>query len=228
MIWPAAQPCSPCSMPRHEILIFFQDASLLSYFLPPSDPSLYIPITHSIDDYLQNSPLTSITGFWADLHWKWPGQADWVQTIQANQEQEFHATLTPSPTPHRHSSKDMMFTEWEADITPLPCSDPRRHYPLLTDPPSIELHPFTKGVLSAGSRKLQSAVFQIATGHCFDASYSTRFCPSADDHTDCPHCGEPYTITHVLDDGNCYIIECQEGNLTDTLAHGFMLRPQRA
>jgi hypothetical protein len=62
---------------------------------------------------------------------------------------------------------------------------------------------------------------QIATGHCFDASYSTHFRPSADGHTDCPHCGEPYTTTHVLDDGNCYVIECQEGNLTDTLAHGF-------
>jgi hypothetical protein len=107
-----------CFPPKHKVLIFFQDASLPSYFLPPSDPSLYIPITHTVDDYLQDSPLTMITGFWADLHWKWPRWTDWVQTIQANCEQEFHVTLTPSPTPCRHSSKDMMFTEWEADITP--------------------------------------------------------------------------------------------------------------
>jgi hypothetical protein len=69
------------SPPRHEVLIFFQDANLPTYFLPPSDPSLYLPVTHTVDDYLQDSPLTLITGFWTNFHWKWPRQANWVQTI---------------------------------------------------------------------------------------------------------------------------------------------------
>jgi hypothetical protein len=59
-----------------------------------------------------------------------------------------------------------------------------------------------KGSLTAHSRVVTSAIPQIATGHCFDADYSARFRPSADDNITCP-CSTPshahlHTRHHVL------------------------------
>ena len=160
-------------------------------------------------------------GFWANLSWRWPGHQSWSETTSHLCEEEFHATLLRDPSSHL-SSKDQMFREWENDFQPPPPDDSRRHYPVLADPPCVELHPFTKGVLSARSCRLQTAAFQLATGHCFSADYSTRFRSSAGDRTDCPRCGELFTPTHVLEDGNCYVIEQQEGGIdTFTLAQIF-------
>jgi hypothetical protein len=73
-------------------------------------------------------------------------------------------------------------------------------------------------VLSTGSWKLQSAVFQIAMGHYFDADYSSKFRPTAGDWTDCPCCGVFYMANHVLKDSNCYAIE-RKGLLDALLKH---------
>jgi hypothetical protein len=54
-------------------------------------------------------------------------------------------------------------------------------------------------VLSTRSRKLQSPAFQTITGHGFHADYSDRFQPTAGDRTDCPDCGEHYTVSHVVE-----------------------------
>src|SRR6267154_2192366 len=58
-----------------------------------------------------------------------------------------------------------------------PPTAPANH---LTAPPAIQ------AAISANSRLLTSTIFRLATGHCFDATYSTRFQPHADDHLICP------------------------------------------
>ena len=47
--------------------------------------------------------------------------------------------------------------------TSPPAGDPRQH-------PCPDLHLFVKGVLTAGSRRLQSAAFQLITGHGVEAN----------------------------------------------------------
>jgi hypothetical protein len=154
------------------------------------------------------SPFHMITGFWAHLSWDWPRQTDWTSCLC---KQDFHATINDHiPIA---SSKEHIIIEWQCNWTPIPHTDSRCHYPILADPPNIDLHPCTKGVLSAGSRKIQCTIFQLTTGHCFSADYSIRFRLSARDHLDCPRCGELYTAHHILDNSNCYIIErCNSGD----------------
>src|SRR6266850_656053 len=101
------------------------------------------------------------------------------------------ATIT-SPPPI--SSKDRRFTEWSTDSPPT--THPR--YLPFTEPSSATLHPFVLGTLGAKSCRLQTACFQLITGHSFQADYSTRFRPSANDTLSCPHCGERYTTRHIL------------------------------
>jgi hypothetical protein len=56
---------------------------------------------------------------------------------------------------------------------------------------------FTQGSLTAPSRRLQSACFQLITGHAFEADYSDTFRRNAGDTISCPTCEERYTIDHV-------------------------------
>jgi hypothetical protein len=100
-----------------------------------------------------------------------------------------------------------MFDEWAADHRRLPLSDPRRSFTPFFDRPSRDPHPWTEGILSALSRHIQSTSFQIITKHAFEADYSDRFRPSAGDRTDCPYCGDRYTIHHILIDCNHFIEE---------------------
>jgi hypothetical protein len=211
------------SLPQLQVCIFFQDATFHKYFTPSSPPSLLLPVTRAIEDYLQDLPSLRIVGLWANLTWRWPSLKSWLDTTSYLREDEFHATLLCDLSSNqRLSSKDWMFQDWVNNFRPPPPDDPCHRYPVLTDPPCVELHPFTKGVLSARSCRLQATAFQLATGHCFSADYSTRFQSSARDRTNCLRCGEPFTPTHVLEDGDCYIIEQQESSLdTFTLAQLF-------
>jgi hypothetical protein len=211
------------SLPRLQVRIFFQDAIFHTYFTIPSPPSLFLPVTQAIEDYLATSPSSRIVGFWANLSWSWPSLESWSDVTSSLHNDKFHTTLLCNHSSNqRLSSKDQMFQEWENNFQPPPPNDPHHHYPVLADPPCIELHPFTKGVLSAQSHRLQAAAFQLATRHCFSAEYSTWFRSSARDQTNCPRCGDLFTPTHVLEDSACYVIERQEGGLdTLTLAHLF-------
>jgi hypothetical protein len=174
-------------------------------------------VTNALEDYLATSPLITITGFWASPHWVWPGRTNWIPRLQ---DQEYFANLDDLiPIA---SSKERIFIEWQTNWTPIPRTDHRRHYPILADPPGVELHPCIQGVLSTGSCQIQCAVFQLATEHCSTANYSIRFRPSAGDRTDCLRCGELYTAHHVLDDGDCYVIERAEAFSVGTGTQSFM------
>jgi hypothetical protein len=95
--------------------------------------------------------------------------------------------------------------------TPLPPRDSRCFFAPFAEPP---MPPFVKGVLSAGSRQLQSTAFQVITGHSFQAEYSDRFHPTAREHTDCPHCSAYYSTTHILKD--CDALWEAHGDIIDT------------
>jgi hypothetical protein len=115
-----------------------------------------------------------------------------------------HSLTTLFPKP----SKDIMFDEWAADHHCLPHSDPCHSFTPFFNCPSCNPHPWTKGVLSTLSCHIQSTSFQIITKHAFEADYSDCFQPTARDRTDCPYCGNRYTIHHILIDCNHFIEEC--------------------
>jgi hypothetical protein len=82
--------------------------------------------------------------------------------------------LTVTQTIYKPLSERLL-EDWQNSWTPPPPGDPRQHFAPLGEPPDLTLHPFVQGVLTAGSRILQSAAFQIITGHCFNAHYSSCF-----------------------------------------------------
>ena len=58
-----------------------------------------------------------------------------------------------------------------------------------------------RGAIKTHSRLITSSIIHIATGHCFDATYSQRFRPSANDTLTCPHThSRPHLHTrhHIL------------------------------
>jgi hypothetical protein len=180
----------PCG---NDIYIFFQDGSFPSSFSSSNSP-FFGPATGGIDDYLEGSPLTNITGFWASHSWAWASKQKWWEDLK---EAEFHSSL--DMVPKLIPSQSQMFLEWATDWVPLHREDYRRHHRAVADPPMNGLHPFVHGVLKSGSRRLQCGAFQVATGHCFAEDYSTAFRPNSDDRTDCPDCGAFGSHTHILD-----------------------------
>jgi hypothetical protein len=105
--------------PHHDVLVFFQDALFPICFLRPSSPFLG-PVTRAIDDYLTESPSSTITGFWADHSWAWPGQTKWWIPLI---EKEFHSSL--DSIPKVAPSRLHMFLEWATDWVSLNWNDYR-------------------------------------------------------------------------------------------------------
>ena len=108
------------------------------------------------------------------------------------------ALSPPAPPTPPSSPRNTMWQKIQAEYVPishpaaLACQTPDNGKPVDA----------IKGSLTAHSRIITSAIPQLATGHCFDAEYSARFRPSADDNTTCP-CSTPsrthlHTRHHVL------------------------------
>ena len=190
-----------CSVAEYTY-IFFQDASFPSYCINSHVPSATLSLAavtcRAISDLLDRSQ-GSIIGHWHPGTWSWPGQSSWTAIQLSLVEQMIAATLSHNTT-QLPSSKDLIFTEWSHTRPRLKPRDPRRHLPPFSDEPSPTLHPFVKGVLSAGSRHLQCAAFQVITGHSFQADYSLKFRAEAQDNLECPRCGEHCNTSHIIED----------------------------
>ena len=180
---------------------------------------------NSLDTLLHTNPLSFLTGYWFSRRWVNARAAEWFMlAVKA----AFQATLTVMQTIHKPLSERLL-EDWKASWTPPPPRDPRCHFTPLGEPPELSLHPFVTWVLTAQSPTYQSAAFQLITGHAFNADYFTRFQANAGDNTTCPHCGDRYTIDHIL--FNCdhfwyertTIIECDKNYLFSTLSGGKML-----
>ena len=156
--------------------------------------SLINSFCNSVDDTLTNNPLSYITGHWFSKRWVNARTEEW---LQPGVETAFEATLThPQTVPLPLSER--LVEEWRSFWTaPLP-GDPYHHFTLLREPPSLTIPDFVQGVLTAESHPYQSTAFQLITGHAFDTTYSRCFRARADDNTTCPHCGDIYTINHIL------------------------------
>jgi hypothetical protein len=95
------------------------------------------------------------------------------------------------------------------------CTVTTHPYPVFTDPPHPDTHPWIAGVLSVGSRSVQCTAFRLITGHAFHATYSRRFRPGAPDILSCPdrNCdGVDWTPQNYFDDG-CHKDEVIKGEL---------------
>jgi hypothetical protein len=80
------------------------------------------------------------------------------------------------------SPKEVMWKAIAADYTPSPkpshsaCAPPEGNSPT----------PAIRAAAKAKSRLIFSTIARLATGHCFDEPYSTKFRPNADDIITCP------------------------------------------
>ena len=92
-------------------------------------------------------------------------------------------SASPQPTPPSPSPRELMWRKIKEDYIPidhpsaLACQAPDNGKPVAA----------IRGALKSHSRIITSTVIRIATGHCFDASYSQRFRPRSDDTLICPH-----------------------------------------
>jgi hypothetical protein len=180
---------------------------------------------NSLDSTLSNNPLCFLTGHWFSRCWVNARTAEWF-TLAV--EAAFQVTLTATQVTPKPLS-ECLLEDWRSSWTPPPPGDKHCHFTPLGEPPDLPLHPFVQGVLMAESHAYQSTAFQIITGHAFDASYSFRFQLGAGDNTTCPHCGEHYTVDHVLFDCDHFwyecatIIQCDRSYLFSTLSGSKML-----
>jgi len=88
---------------------------------------------------------------------------------------------TSGPSP---SYRQQVMDDWRRDLSSLDRSSPA--WRSCEPPDGSSPLPFIRGVLSSRSRRLFSAAIQLTTRHSFDANYSAKFRPTADDNTTCP------------------------------------------
>ena len=123
----------------------------------------------------------------------------------------FQATLTTTQTTPIPLS-ECLLEDWRSSWTAPPPGDQHHHFTPLREPPDLHTHEFVQGVLTAESHMYQFTAFQLITRHAFDTTCSSRFRAGADDNTTCPHCGNCYTINHIL--FNCdHFIEMDKGDM---------------
>jgi hypothetical protein len=84
--------------------------------------------------------------------------------------------------PPRATPKDEMWAKIRADYTP----SNHPSYIACKPPKGNSLPPAIQAAVNSSNRLITSTVFRFAVSHCFDADYSDRFRPRADDITTCP------------------------------------------
>jgi hypothetical protein len=89
-----------------------------------------------------------------------------------------HVTLPDDDTPPKQAMWEQILTDYTPSNHPshIACAPPDGNKP----PPGIQ------GAIAMRHRLVTSTIFRFAVAHCFDADYSDRFRPSADDITTCP------------------------------------------
>jgi hypothetical protein len=78
--------------------------------------------------------------------------------------------------------KERMWTQIHADYTP----SPHPSHSACTLPDSNKPAPAIRVAIKARHRLVFATIPHLATGHCFDTTYSERFRAGADDYTTCP------------------------------------------
>ena len=111
--------------------------------------------------------------------------------------QRFLASPRSHLPPPPLSPRDFIWKKIQDEYTPithpsaLACQKPDNGKPVAAIRGAIKVH----------SCLITSSICRIATGHCFDASYSQRFRPQSNDSHACPHahtCPHLHTCHHVI------------------------------
>ena len=126
-----------------------------------------------------------------------------------------HAKDSPNPTQRRLWNRRFSMSPHQP-FTPLPLSPREQMWQNVKNEYVPIIHPAAlacqipdngkpvaaiRGAVKAHSRLVTSSIIRIATGHCFDATYSQRFRPGANDTLNCPHAhSRPHLHTrhHIL------------------------------
>ena len=147
----------------------------------------------TIRDTIDSSPLTLFSFHLFHTHAKdSPNLTQrrlWNRQLSASP----HQPLPPPPLSPREQMWQNVKNEYVPIIHPsaLACQTPDNGKPVAA----------IRGAVKAHSRLVTSSIFRITTGHCFDATYSQRFRPSANDSLLCPHThSQPHLHTrhHIL------------------------------
>ena len=150
-------------------------------------------IFSSIHDTIDSSPLTSFSFHLFHTRAKDspnPTQRRlWNRQFSASP----HRPLSPPPLSPREQMWQNVKNEYVPIIHPaaLACQTPDNGKPVAA----------IRGAAKAHSRLVTSSIIRIATGHCFDATYSQRFRSNANDPLFCPHThSRPHLHTrhHIL------------------------------
>ena len=131
--------------------------------------------------------------------------------------QLFHTRAKDSPSPAQRNLWNRQFSASPHQPLTTPPLSPREQmwlnvkneYVPITHPAALACQTpdngkpvaAIRGAVKAHSRLVTSSIIRIATGHCFDATYSQRFRPSANDPLFCPHAhSRPHLHTrhHIL------------------------------
>ena len=161
----------------------------LTSFRPHRDSLVFSTIRDTID----SSPLTLYSFHLFHTHAKdSPNLTQrrlWNRQFSASP----HQPLPPPPLSPREQMWQNVKDEYVPITHPaaLACQTPDNGKPVAA----------IRGAVKAHSRLVTSSIFRIATGHCFDATYSQRFRPGANDPLSCPHThSRPHLHTrhHVL------------------------------
>ena len=160
--------------------------------LTSSKPHRYSQTYLHIRNIIDSSPLTHFS-----FHLYYTKAKDSPNHTQRSLwNHRFSASPQPNPLPSP-SPRELMWQKIKEEYTPidhpsaLACQQPDNGKPVAA----------IRGALKNHSRIITSSVIRIATGHCFDANYSQRFCPRSDDTLTCPHthtCPHLHTRHHIL------------------------------
>ena len=183
--------CAWACLAHHSHILILLSESLLSYISSSSLDTLFLSfmLQRSFVSFLLLHYSHRITVFKVDKTYALFGPPLWFSHL-AREAHVRYDDLASWP-----SSRDLMLREWNDRFT---LSELDLPYPVFTQPTTRTLPDFTLGCLLRGSCYLQSACFQLITGHAFHADYSDHFCPGAGDNTSCPHCCHQLMPTHIF------------------------------
>ncbi len=103
----------------------------------------------------------------------------------------YAGTWTPSPPPPNPSHNNYLALRCGGKSTRIIPS-----HIACTPPTNSTLPPAIQAAATLHSHLLSSTIFRLVVAHCFDANYSNRFCPTADDITTCPCASHPQMNPH--------------------------------
>ena len=174
-----------CALPFGHITLWIRPKTLAKHFLmlqPHRDTYLSNDACTMMSDYLTADDSRTFTLRYYDRAWSGtPTKAELRDLAEKRDE------LPPHLTP-----KEEMWAKIRVDYTP---SNHPSH--IACKPPAgNSLPPAIQAAVDSSNRLITSTIFRFVTAQCFDADYSDRFRPQADDHTICPCEHRPRGRTH--------------------------------